>query len=66
MSHTPPEALRERERITAKMVEAIDNKIKRLAAARTARIQALRNTRSDLARATSAAPDAPEDHANIN
>lgn len=59
MNLPPCDALRQRERTTADMVEAIDAKIKRLAAARADRIKALQQTRSALARATLAAPDGP-------
>jgi hypothetical protein len=54
--------LRERERLTVEMVAAIEDKIRRLTAARAVRVKALQQTRSDLASAILAGPVAPERH----
>ena len=47
------EALRRREAATAEMIRQIDSKLARLAAAKRARISALSNIRSELARRNS-------------
>jgi hypothetical protein len=56
------DSLRTRERLTAEMVLAIDDKIRRLSVARADRARALQQTRSDLASAILAGPVAPERH----
>ena len=51
---------------TSAMILGFDNEIRRLEAARSARLAALNRNRSDLACATSAAPAGPAHHAKPN
>jgi hypothetical protein len=54
--------LRRRERTTAAMVAAINEKIARLTAARDDRVKALQQIRSAISRAVLAGQGVPEDH----
>jgi septal ring factor EnvC (AmiA/AmiB activator) len=57
---------RRRESATEKMIRQIDEKISRLGAARRDRAAALQKIRSELARALTAGPAAPDCHERPN